>query len=224
VIDRIRPWLPALLALSANSPFCQDADTRYHSYRSQMVLRWPTAGSTELFGSPAAYERTVRDLVVSGAAMDPAMIYFDARLSQKYPTVEVRVADVCLRAEDTVLVAALARALVETAAREATDGVEPAPWRTDLLRGASWRAGRHGLAGQLVHPVTRRLAPARAVVGALIEHVETALRDAGDLAAAAGQAGTVLTRGSGAVRQREVYSRTGDLAQVVADAVAITNS
>ena len=53
VLDRIRGWLPALLALSANSPFWQGKDTKYSSYRSQAMVRWPTAGPTEAFGSSA---------------------------------------------------------------------------------------------------------------------------------------------------------------------------
>lgn len=222
VLDRIRPWLPVLLALSANSPFCQDADTRYHSYRSQMTLRWPTSGPTEVFGTSARYGETVDELVASGAAMDPAMIYFDARLSQKYPTIELRVTDVCLYADDTVLIAALARALVETAAKEAADGTPPAAWRTDLLRSASWRAGRHGVSGQLVHPRTKRLASVSDVVSALVEHVRPALEETGDLAIVREQAAVVMARGSGAARQREVYARSGSLADVVADAVTVT--
>ena len=119
VLDRIRIWLPVLLAISANSPFWQGRDTGYASFRSQAWTRFPTAGATEIFGSAAAYHARAEALVASEVLLDHAMIYFDARLSHKYPTVEIRVADVCLHAEDSVVVAGLARALVETAAREA---------------------------------------------------------------------------------------------------------
>ena len=122
VLDRIRIWLPVLLAISANSPFWQGRDTGYASFRSQAWTRFPTAGATEIFGSAAAYHERAEALVASEVLLDHAMIYFDARLSHKYPTVEIRVADVCLHAEDSVVVAGLARALVETAAREALDG------------------------------------------------------------------------------------------------------
>ena len=90
------------------------------------------------------------------------MIYFDARLSEKWPTVEVRTADVALRVEDAVTLAGLVRGLVETAAREARDGHAGArPSRTEVLRVATWRAGRSGLGGDLVHPLTGRPAPGR---------------------------------------------------------------
>ena len=97
VIDRIRGWLPVVLALSANSPFSDGRDTGYASYRSQLWVRWPSAGPTDVFGTPAAYEALVASMVDSGVLLDDGMVYFDARLSHRYPTVEIRVADVCAR-------------------------------------------------------------------------------------------------------------------------------
>jgi carboxylate-amine ligase len=222
VLDRIRGWLPVLLALSANSPFLQGRDTGYASFRSQMVQRWPTAGPTEPFGDATAYRSTVDALVRSGAAMDPAMIYFDGRLSERYSTVEIRISDVCLDAENTILIAALARGLVETAARGWVDHSEPANLRVDLLRASSWRAARLGVRGDLLHPDTLGPAPAATVVDALLRHTEAALSDAGDLEVVRDLARAVLERGNGAVRQRDVLSRSGRLADVVADAVLHT--
>ncbi len=103
VLDRIRPWLPILRAISANSPFWQGRDTSYASYRSRVWNRWPSAGPTELFGSAERYHRRVADMVATGALLDEGMVYFDARLSARYPTVEIRVADVCLSADTAAL-------------------------------------------------------------------------------------------------------------------------
>ncbi|MGW0585700.1 glutamate--cysteine ligase, partial [Streptomyces sp. NPDC002920] len=125
VLDRIRPWLPTLMALSANSPFWQGRETGYNSYRRRVWLRWPSAGPTELFGSAEGYHRRVSDMVATGTILDEKMVYFDARLSARYPTVEVRVADVCLHAETAALVATLVRGLVETAARAWEAGEPP---------------------------------------------------------------------------------------------------
>lgn len=95
VLDRIGPWLPVLLAMSSNSPFWNGVDSGYASYRSQVWQRWPTSGPTGTFGSAAAYHQVIDDIVATGSALDKAMIYFDARLSERYPTLEIRVADVC---------------------------------------------------------------------------------------------------------------------------------
>ncbi len=218
VLDRIRPWLPPLLALSANSPFWQGADTGYDSWRHQVWGRWPSSGPTELFGSARAYRATVESLLATGAILDEGMIYFDARLSRRYPTVEIRVPDVCLEADDAVLMAALVRALVDTAAAAWRDGEPPDPVRADLMRLAMWRAGRSGLRDDLVHPATRRAAPAREVVAALLDHTAPALDRAGDLETVGTLLRNVLDRGNGARIQRAAYAATGDLTAVVATA------
>ncbi|MFB4299943.1 glutamate--cysteine ligase [Actinomadura sp. NTSP31] len=222
VLDRIRPWLPALLALSANSPFWQGSDTGYDSWRYQVWGRWPSSGPTELFGSAAAYRAAVEALLATGALVDEGMIYYDARLSRHYPTVEIRVPDVCLRADDAVLMAALVRALVDTAAEAWHAGEPPDPVRADLMRLAMWRAGRSGLRADLVHPATRRAAPVREVVRALLEHLGPALERMGDLEAATRLLHGLLDRGNGAQLQRAVYARTRDVTAVVSDAIAHT--
>lgn len=224
VLDRIRIWLPVLLALSANSPFWQGRDTGYASYRYQAWNRWPAAGPTELFGSARDYHAAVAALTSSGTLLDDGMIYFDARLSSSYPTVELRVADVCLHVDDAVLLAALARGLVETAAREWRAGTKPPPVRTELVQVATWRASRSGLGGDLVHPLSQRPVPAQDAVDALVTHVLPALDDVGDLAEVRDLVSTVLTRGTGAAAQRAAYARRGSVQDVVAEVVRATTA
>jgi carboxylate-amine ligase len=222
VLDRIRVWLPVLLALSGNSPFWQGKDTRYASYRSQLWTSWPSSGPAEVFGSAEAYHRAVRLMLASGVIFDEKMIYFDARLSCHYPTVEIRAADVCLYAEDAVLVAGLARALVETAAREWRDGRPPADVPASMLRLCQWQAARDGLMGELLHPTLLDPRPAELVAVALLDHVRPVLREGGEEAYVERLLERVLRRGTGAQRQREVFSRTGDLGAVVLDAARVT--
>ncbi|MFP3969175.1 glutamate--cysteine ligase [Actinomadura fulvescens] len=223
VLDRIRPWLPPLLALSANSPFWQGRDTGYESWRQQVWGRWPSSGPTELFESVKGYRAAVEAMLDTGALLDEGMIYFDARLSRHYPTVEIRIADVCLHADDTVLVAALVRALVDTAAQAWRAGIPPDRVRTDLLKLAVWRASRSGLREDLVHPVTRHPVPARAVLEALIDHLTPALTASGDLATVRRLLRRLLERGNGARWQRQVYARTHDLTAIVSEAIAQTS-
>ena len=226
VLDRIRPWLPPLLALTANSPFWQGRDTGYSSYRRQVWGRWPSAGPTELFGTPQAYHETVDAMLRTGTLLDEGMVYFDARLSRSFPTVELRVADVCLRVNDAVLLASLARALVETAAREWRLGKPPPAVRLETLNLAYWRASRSGLGEDLVHPATGKPAPAEAVVRALLRHIGDALTEADDEAGHRGLTTdlmqALLARGNGAALQRQVYQSTHDLAAVVRNAISHT--
>lgn len=223
VLDRIAPWLPTLLAVSANSPYADGADTGHASWRSQVWSRWPSAGPTEAFGSLAGYREVCRQMLMSGAARDDGMLYFDARLSAHQPTVEVRVLDVCTDPADAVLAAALVRGLVETVAREATDGVPAPAFRAEALRAAHWRAARFGLADSLVHPAEPRLAPAREVLRALVDRVSPALRDGGDETLVEEGAARVLAA-TGSTRQRAAFERTGGLPGVLADLVARTES
>jgi glutamate---cysteine ligase / carboxylate-amine ligase len=218
VLDRIRGWLPCLLALSANSPFWQGQDTGYASFRSQVWGRWPSTGPTPLFGSADIYHATTQAMVDTGTLLDEAMVYFDARLSRKHPTVEVRVADVCLIADDTVMLAALAKALVETAARSWQVDTPPVAVRTELLRLASWRAGRSGLDGDLVDP-TGRPAPATQVIRMLVDHLRPVLDDYGEFDVVEDLVTAVLRRGNGATAQRRVYRAGGRLTDVVTHAV-----
>ena len=228
VLDRIRPWLPPLLALTANSPFWQGRDSGYSSYRRQVWGRWPSSGPTELFGTPQAYHETIGAMLRTGTLLDEGMVYFDARLSRHYPTVELRVGDVCLRVNDAVLLASLARALVETASREWRLGKPPPQVRLETLHLAYWRASRSGLDEDLVHPVTGKPAPARDVVRALLRHIGDAVTGADDETGWPGLTTdllqALLARGNGAMLQRRVHEITGDLAAVVRNAVSHTLS
>jgi glutamate---cysteine ligase / carboxylate-amine ligase len=221
VIDAVRPWLPLLTALSSNSPYAAGRDTGYASWRQQVWTRWPTAGTAEPYGSAEEYRRVTRTLIDIGAALDAGMLYFDARLSTRYPTVEIRVADTCTEIEDAMVVVALARALVETLA----EADPPArPWRSDVLRGAWWLAARYGLSGRLVHPVTARSVVAHEAVMALRELVDDALQQAGDADRVDEGLSRLSTTGTGARRQRATYERTGEIRDVVADLVARTTA
>jgi len=214
-LDRIRPWLAPLLALSANSPFWQGGDSGYASYRSQVWARWPSAGPYGMFHSPAGYREVVAAMLGSQTVLDEGMLYFDARLSQEHPTLEVRVADVCLDVDDAVLITALTRALVQTAIDAWQAGTPADPVRTEILRLAAWQAGWAGVDGALLDPSTWRPAPAVEVLDRLVEHVAPALEDANELVTVRALLGAVFRRGNGARCQRAAFERTGDLATVV---------
>jgi carboxylate-amine ligase len=222
VLDRIRPWLPVLLAVSANSPFWQGVDSGYASFRSQAWSRFPSAGPTELFGSAEAYHRRVGTMIDSGALLDAKMVYFDARLSESFPTVELRVADVCLRLADTVVVAALARALVDTAARDWRAGTPPPEVPLALLRLLTWRAGRSGLGGELVDPRTLRPRPAADVLDTLLDHLGDALDATGDHSLVTAGIARMLGSGTGAAIQRAWYADRHELADVALRAADVT--
>ena len=161
-------------------------------------------------------------MVGTGTLLDPGMIYFNARLSERYPTIEIRIADVCLRAEDAVLIAALARALVETEARSWREGRNEPPTRTELLRLAAWRASRPGLDAALLNPVTGLPEQAQTVVHMLLDHCRDTLAEAGESDTVAELLTALLARSNGAAFQRAAYRRTGRLSEMISSAVHVT--
>ncbi|MCX4740721.1 carboxylate-amine ligase [Streptomyces antibioticus] len=207
IMCAISPWVPVLLALSASSPFWQGTDTGYASWRTLLWQRWPTAGPAGCFASADEYDAMVSDLVRTGTISDAGMIYYDLRPSDHLKTLELRVCDSCPRAETVVLVAGLFRALV-TDARDRLDhrlahgGAPECDGRHEWLRGASWRAARAGLEGNLVDPETHREAPAAQVVRTLLARLRPALEAHGDLETVRALAEAALADGSAARRIR----------------------
>lgn len=224
VLDRIRNWLPVLSALSVNSPFWQGLDTGYASYRTQSLYRWPIGGPAEIYGSAASYRQGVEAMLGTGVPLDEAMLYLDARLSRSYPTVEIRVADVCLHPDDTVLIAALCRALVETAAREWDSGIPPVPVPAAVLRLAAWRSSRSGLTAELLDPLTATARPARAILDQFLDHVRPALAESGDEERVEVLLDGLLRRGTGAQQQRLALQQGRTLHSVVAAALEVSHA
>ncbi|MGO3146088.1 MAG: carboxylate-amine ligase [Leucobacter sp.] len=223
VLDRIRPWLPALLAMSSNSPFWDGKDSGYASYRYQAWGRWPTSGPYDIFGSAAAYRRAVSSLIDTEVPLDSGMIYFDARLCEHFPTVEVRVADICMDADHAVAIAALVRALVETAAQEWQNDIQPEPVPTESLRLAMWSASRFGLTKTLLNPLLGTPCDARIVIDALLAHVHPVLLSSGDHLRTESTIDYIFREGTGSERQQATLRRTGSPRAVVTDAIELTH-
>ncbi|MFG1950277.1 glutamate--cysteine ligase [Micromonospora sp. NPDC048830] len=217
VLNHVRPWLPVLHAMTANSPFARGEDTGYASWRSVEWERWPSVAPTPYLESHEHYERLIRQLIASGVMLDEGMLYWYARLSARYPTVELRIGDVCPSVDDAVLVAALVRALVATALRDIAAG-RPAI-RTDhhLLVAAHWRAAHDGLEGDAVDLTDGELRPAWELLDRLVEQLRPEVERHGDLAEVTDLLGALRRHGSGAARQRAVFARTGSLVDVVRD-------
>jgi carboxylate-amine ligase len=206
VLARLRPWLAPLLALSANSPIANGRDTGWASWRYRIVSRWPTARPPAVWTDAAHYDTTVRRLIRRGAALDERSIYLLARLSARYPTVEVRVADVCLDVDTAVALAALVRALVATALAEAHRGTPPIPAPTGHVTAGLAAAARDGLRGAGIDPVTGHPVSQRGLLDRLVDHATAALDAAGDTDHVTRLLRRVDERGTGADRQRTLWA------------------
>lgn len=215
VLNRARVWLAPLLALSANSPYWLGDDTGHASYRTVIWGRFPVSGAPAVFASRGEHDALIRALVSTGSVSDMTKVYWDVRLPEKTPTVEFRVADVCIGLQETVMLAGLARALVHASVQAAErDDPFPAP-RPELLRAAQWRAARYGLDANLVDLVAERERPARELVEALLQHVRPSLEEFGDWEEVSTLTREQLRSGNGASRQRQAHERAGRIEDVV---------
>ncbi|MEU6665373.1 glutamate--cysteine ligase [Streptomyces sp. NPDC046727] len=213
-LNRLRPWLPVLVALAANSPLWSGRDTGFASWRTLVYGRWPVSGPPPVFADGADYERRTQALLDARVIRGRGRLYWHARLSERHPTVEVRAMDVQVRIDEAVTLAGLTRGLVATALREDA-GKAPPPHHLphELLTAATWHAARDGLDGDLLDPRSLRGEPAADVVAALLDHVAAALGEAGDLDRVTTGVRRLLDEGNGAHRQRRAL-RTGGPALV----------
>ena len=215
VMNRARPWLPVLVAMTANSPFWEGSDTRYDSYRVEVWRRWPTAGMPPTLSSMSDYAAVLSQLKLVGAAEDPTFVYWYIRPSSRFETLEFRATDTCLSVDDATLLAILVRALVATCIEHITADAPSTAWRRDALEAAMWRAARFGLSGELANPFTSELRPAHEVVRLLVAHLRTSLERDGEYDEAVAGVERLLIEGNGADRQRRAMREGASAAEAI---------
>lgn len=208
-LNRLQRWMPLLLAISANSPLWCGEDTGFASWRYTKLLTWPIAGYPPEFRTAEEYFDTVQTYVDSGLILDVGAVTWVARLSQRFPTLEVRVADAQLTAEDAVCFALLVRALVVTGiseheAQQAASGTVP-----QLTNGAMWLAARDGLTQQIMNPVTGEAVAAHTALAQLHEYTRNTLDSLGDLERVEAYLHRLQRWGSPAKRQRDRFAEQG---------------
>jgi carboxylate-amine ligase len=159
-LEAVLPWLPVVLALSANSPFLDGAATGMLSNRAPILAELPRAGVPPAFGSYDAWEAWVERLVGLGVMEDYTRVWWDARPHPRLGTLEIRVADQPTSLARTELIVRLLLRLVAEAPSRVAD-------RGDYLQNR-WAAARFGLDARLIHPDGRRLVPARELARELL--------------------------------------------------------
>ncbi|GAA4679747.1 carboxylate--amine ligase/circularly permuted type 2 ATP-grasp protein [Frondihabitans cladoniiphilus] len=216
IAGRVAPVLPALLALSASSPYWNGQDTGYASIRSIIWQRWPSAGSTGPMADAAEYDTLVQDLIASGVIADAKMAYFDVRPSSHAPTLELRTCDATPIVDDAVLIAGLFRAAVRAAEQSIEEGRPYTPRAAPLHRAAMWQAARGGLSAELLdlaaHPSPL---PAGIAIRQVLDTLRPQLEALGDWDDVNQLVDATLARGNSADRQRAAFEERGEIADVV---------
>jgi carboxylate-amine ligase len=223
VSNRLRPWLPLLLAVTANSAIYRNADSGYASWRHLLWARWPSAGPPPHFDSADDYDATIEMMLRSGAMLDKGMVYWDVRPSANFPTIEVRVADVPATIDDTVLFTALVRGAVMTALDDERDRVGLPHISALALGAAYWRSARDGLDGMAIDLVDSHApVPARELLDQLVDRISPALEAVGDRELVRDGLARLDEQGNGATRQRAAWQRSHDVGDVLEAVAAAT--
>ncbi len=212
VCDRLRPVLPTLLAISANSPFVDGRDSGLHSARSQTFTKsFPRCGVPDAFGSWEAWARYVELLARTNSIVEFTQLWWSVRPHHSFGTVEVRICDAQTTAQESNALSRLIVACVRRAAEEVDAGETPPDLPNRLIEENMWRAIRHGLDGRLLdleadvieeYPASEALDRLRAWTGVDVE----------------------LPAVNGAQRQRRMIEAGATPAEVYAECVAATQS
>jgi carboxylate-amine ligase len=204
VLERLRPWLPALIALTGNSPLWRGRDTGWSSHRF-VQRRWPDVLPYQRCTDAAPYLERVPRRGAMWAASDARGHRFLTRLSPSRPAVEIRLADTCPSLPDALLHAGVCRALVGTAVDDELTGRPAADVPDRVLADVARDAAQRGLGALVVSPRRACLAPAGEVLDELMTAVAPALEATGDADLVSDLLADRLRRGSGAERQRALW-------------------
>ncbi|MEU9117207.1 glutamate--cysteine ligase [Streptomyces sp. NPDC048483] len=214
ICNHLRPWLPLLVAMSANSPFWEGRDTGYASWRTVAGGQWPVAGPPPYFTSADRYKQLCADLTDAGAAVGDHTLLWDVRPSAHLPTVEIRAMDVPTSIEETAVLAVLVRAMVVQALERVQRG-DPGPQVCDaLLRAAYWRSARDGCSGHAVDTRSSKLVPVAHLLRDLVDYARPTLEESGELVSVSAALRRLAGHG-GARRQRAAFSHRASLQDVV---------
>ena len=204
VMNQVSYFLPHLLALSTSSPFWQAQDTGLLSYRLSVFDELPRTGLPERFENWGEYTRHVDALIGAGLIEDASKIWWDARPSARFPTVEMRITDVCTTLEDSLAIAALYTCFVAMLTRLRRSNQRWRVYSNMLINENRWRGQRYGLSEGMVDFGKGEIV---SFDGLLDEIVELVGPDADALGCRAEieHTRTIRARGTSAHRQLEIY-------------------
>ncbi len=211
----VRYLLPHILCLSTSSPFWMGRNTGLKSYRSIIFRNFPRSGIPRTYQSWGEFTSLVDTLVRTRTIPDGTKIWWDVRPNWSYPTLEMRICDVCTRVDEAVCVAAIFQAIIAKLWKLRRDNLTFRVYPTDLIEENKWRAVRYGLDGKLIDFGKQEEVPVRDLIRELIEWFIGDVIDELGSRHEIEYAYRILQEGSSADRQLATYQRTGDLRAVV---------
>lgn len=205
LMNQISYFLPHLLALSTSSPFWQGEDMGMLSYRTLVFDTLPRTGLPARFDSYTEYQRFIHQLTDAGIIEDATKIWWDARISVRFPTLEMRAPDVCTRLEDALTIAALFQSILHMLYRLRQKNQRWRLYPLPLIDENRWRALRYGTDGELIDFGRAETVPFADLIDELIDIVAPDA-DALGCMAEVEHAREIVRRGTSAHRQLHIYA------------------
>ena len=205
LLNQVGYFLPHMLALSTSSPFWRGQNTGLKSYRLSVFDELPRTGLPEQFDSFGEYRRHLRIMTGAGLIKDASMLWWDARLSERFPTIEMRITDVCTRLGDAVSVAALFVSVVRMLYRLRRENQHWRRYAHMLVNENRWRAQRYGLDEGLVDFGKGEVVPCASLLEELIALTREDAEALGCLAELEG-ARDIVRQGTSAHRQLKTHA------------------
>jgi carboxylate-amine ligase len=206
LMNQVRYFLPHLLSLTTSSPFWRGQDTGLKSYRLAVFNEMPRNGTPEQFVSYGEYEQHLQALIDVGAIEDGTKLWWDIRPSARFPTLEMRICDICTSVEDGITVAALYACILRMLWRLKRDNVQWRRYKTMLLNENRWRAMRYGIDGRLIDFGRRQSIAFPELMEEILDLTEKDA-EALDCVAEVRRAREILARGTSAHQQVATYER-----------------
>ncbi len=214
LMNAARYFLPHILALSTNSPFWLGMETGFKSYRCKVFDKFPRTNIPDYFQSWGEYESFVNLLIQTHCIDNAKKIWWDIRPHPTFSTLEFRICDLPMRADETIAIAALIQATVAKLYKLFAANQGFRLYRRALIMENKWRALRYGLDGKLIDFGKRTEVPMRDLMREYLEFVDDVVDDLGSRQEIR-YIDRILEEGSGADRQLRVFRETGELSKVV---------
>ncbi|MEO0367539.1 MAG: carboxylate-amine ligase [Pseudomonadota bacterium] len=206
LLNQMTYFLPHLLAISTSSPFWRGKNMGLHSYRLSLFDNLPRSGLPERFESYSEYQRFIDILVDSKAIDNPAKIWWDLRPSMKWPTLEMRVTDICTNLQDAVCLASITRCLFRAMYRLRCQNLSWRKYPNTLINQNRWMAQRYGTTHGLIDIGRGEIRPYKELVDELVEIIEPDIEHFG-CADEVMHVYKIIEQGTSAQKQVAVYEQ-----------------
>lgn len=214
IANSARYFLPHVYALSTNSPFWEGRLTGYKSFRTKVFDKFPRTGIPDYFDSIESYDNYIKILIKTNCIDNAKKIWWDLRVHPFFNTVEFRICDVTLTAQETITIAALFQGICAKIYKLRTQNLNFMTYPRMLINENKWRAGRYGIEGSMIDFGKETEVNTRVLVYELLDFIDDVTGPLG-IKSAISHVHKMLEEGTGADRQLQVFEQTQSLNAVV---------